>query len=65
MGGVNTNAYKCVQGGLGGLSKTKNTYFVRRFTENATFNIKTIMIFFFIKSPSHNIGKFFQGIGDI
>ena len=35
-GGVNTNAYKCVQGGRGGLSMTKNTHFVRRFIENAT-----------------------------
>ena len=30
-GGVNTNAYKCVQGGRGGLNMTKNTHFVRRF----------------------------------
>ena len=29
-GGVNTNAYKCVQGGRGGLNMTKNTHFVRR-----------------------------------
>ena len=35
-GGVNTNAYKCVQGGRGGLSMTKNTHFVRRFIENTT-----------------------------
>ena len=35
-GGVNTNAYKCVQGGRGGLNMTKNTHFVRRFIENAT-----------------------------
>ena len=34
-GGVNTNAYKCVQGGRGGLNITKNTHFVRRFIENA------------------------------
>ena len=33
-GGVNTNAYKCVQGGRGGLNITKNTHFVRRFIEN-------------------------------
>ena len=25
-GGVNTNAYKCVQGGRGGLNMTKNTH---------------------------------------
>ena len=35
-GGVSTNAYKCVQGGRGGLNMTKNTHFVRRFIENAT-----------------------------
>ena len=35
-GGVNTNAYKCVQGGRGGLNITKNTHFVLRFIENAT-----------------------------
>ena len=35
-GGVNSNAYKCVQGGRGGLNMTKNTHFVRRFIENAT-----------------------------
>ena len=35
-GGVNTNAYKCVQGGRGGLNMTKNTHFVCRFIENAT-----------------------------
>ena len=28
-GGVNTDAYKCVQGGRGGLNRTKNTHFVR------------------------------------
>ena len=33
-GGVNTNAYKCVQGGRGGLNMTKNTHFVRRLIEN-------------------------------
>ena len=38
MGGVNTNAYKCVQGGRGGLNMTKNTHFVRRFIENATIS---------------------------
>ena len=37
-GGVNTNAYKCVQGGRGGLSMTKNTHFVCRFFENATIS---------------------------
>ena len=44
-GGVNTNAYKCVQGGRGGseLNMTKNTHFVRRFIENATIS-ETIMI---------------------
>ena len=34
--GVNTNAYKCVQGGRGGLNISKNTHFVRRFTKNDT-----------------------------
>ena len=33
-GGVNTNAYKCVQGGRGGLTMTKSTHFVRRFIAN-------------------------------
>ena len=38
-GGVNTNAYKCVQGGRGGLNMTKNTHFVCRFIiENATIS---------------------------
>ena len=37
-GGVNTNAYKCVHGGRGGLNRTKNTHFVRRFIENATIS---------------------------
>ena len=37
-GGVNTNAYKCVQGGRGGLDMTKNTHFVRRLIENATIS---------------------------
>ena len=37
-GGVNTNAYKCVQGGRGGLNMTKNTHFVRKFIENATIS---------------------------
>ena len=37
--GVNTNAYKCVQGGGGaGLNMTKNTHFVCRFIENATIS---------------------------
>ena len=35
-GGVNTNAYKCVQGGRGGLNMTKNTHSVRSLIENAT-----------------------------
>ena len=39
-GGVNSNAYKCVQGGRGGLNMTKNTHFVRRFVENATISEK-------------------------
>ena len=30
-GGVNTDAYKCVQGGRGGLNMTKNTHFVCMF----------------------------------
>ena len=37
-GGVNTNAYKCVQGGRGGLNMTKNTHLVRRLIENATIS---------------------------
>ena len=37
-GGVNTDAYKCVQGGRGGLNMTKNTHFVHRFMENATIS---------------------------
>ena len=39
-GGVNTNAYKCVQGGRGGLNMTKNTHFVRRFIENPTYLLR-------------------------
>ena len=35
-GGVNTYAYKCVQGGRGGQNMTKNTHFVRIFIKNAT-----------------------------
>ena len=35
-GGVNTYAYKCVQGGRGGLNMTKSTHFVRRYIENDT-----------------------------
>ena len=38
VGGVNTYAYNCVQGGEGGLNITKNTHFVRRFIENATIS---------------------------
>ena len=34
-GGVNTDAYNCVQGGRGGLNMTKSTHFVCRFIENA------------------------------
>ena len=38
-GGVNTNAYKCVQGGRGGgLNMTKNTHFVRKLVEIATID---------------------------
>ena len=37
-GGVKTNAYKCVQGGRGGLNMTKNTHFVRRFIENTAIS---------------------------
>ena len=37
-GGVNTNAYKCVQGGRGGQNMTKSTHFVRRLIENATIS---------------------------
>ena len=34
-GGVNPHAYKCVQGGRGGLNMTKNMHFVCRLIENA------------------------------
>ena len=37
-GGVNTDAYKCVQGGRGGLNMTKNAHFVRMLIENATLS---------------------------
>ena len=37
-GGVNTDAYKCVQGGRGGLNMTNSTHFVRRFSKNATIS---------------------------
>ena len=39
-GGFNTNAYKCVQGGRGGLNMTKNTHFVRRYNLYPFFHIK-------------------------
>ena len=42
-GGVNTNAYKCVQGGRGGLNMTKHTHFVRRFSENETIS-ETLLV---------------------
>ena len=42
-GGVNTNAYKCVQGGRGGLNMAKNTHFVRRCIKNATIS-ETMMV---------------------
>ena len=52
-GGVNTNAYKCVQGGRGGLNMTKSTHFVRRFIENDTicdtFKLQILPVFFHIK----------------
>ena len=38
-GGVNTNAYKCIQGGRGGLNMTKSTHFVRRCIEDATISV--------------------------
>ena len=41
-GGVNTNAYKCVQGGRGGLNMPKNTHFVPRFIENINANVSKI-----------------------
>ena len=48
-GGVNTNAYKCVQGGRGGLNMTKNTHFVRRFIEvptiSDTFKLQILPVF--------------------
>ena len=38
-GGVNTDAYKCVQGGGGSEHDQKiNMHFVRRFIENATIS---------------------------
>ena len=37
-GGVDTNAYKCVQGGRGGLHMAKNTHFVRRLIELAAIS---------------------------
>ena len=37
-GGVNPYAYKCIQGGRGGLNMTKNTHFVRRLIENAVMS---------------------------
>ena len=46
-GGVNTNAYKCVQGGRGGLNMTKNTHFVRRCIENATISQTIFFVFLF------------------
>ena len=42
-GGVNTNAYKCVQGGRGGLNMAKNTHFVRRCIKNAIIS-ETMMV---------------------
>ena len=48
-GGVNTNAYKCVQGGRGGLNITKNMHFVHRFTENAMSFYVFFFVFFYIK----------------
>ena len=38
-GGVNTYAYKCVQGGRGGLNITKSTHFVRRCIEDAKISV--------------------------
>ena len=52
--GVNTNAYKYVQGGRGGLNMTKNTHFVRRFIENATNIMLSLMG-----------SKFFSCTGDL
>ena len=37
-GGVNTNAYKCAQGGKGGSEHDQKYAFVRRFIENATIS---------------------------
>ena len=42
-GGVNTNAYKCVQGGRGGLNMTKNMHFVRRFFSQTFFNMDILL----------------------
>ena len=33
-GGVNPNAYKCVQGGRGGLNMARNMHFIRRLIES-------------------------------
>ena len=46
--GVNTNAYKCVQGGRGGLNMTKNMHFVCRFIENVTISdtLQILLVFF-------------------
>ena len=56
-GGVYTNAYKCVQGGRGGLNMTKNTHFVRRFIENATTS-ETIKPIFHQNAKSLASGTF-------
>ena len=39
-GGVDTYAYKCVQGGRGGLKMTKITHFVRRYKFYPFLHIK-------------------------
>ena len=43
-GGVNTYAYKCVQGGRGDLNMTKNLHFVHRFIENVPKYLKHLRI---------------------
>ena len=35
---MNTDAYKCVQGGRGDLNTTKNMHIVCKFIENATIS---------------------------
>ena len=52
MGGVNTDAYKCVQGGRGGLNMSKNTHFVRMFIERLLQIENIIILVMCICKPS-------------